>query len=733
MRNLAKLPLTLATACCIAACAKEPVKSETMNPKAEITASDSAQMPASKYPSFARMDTVDTYGDVKVADPYRGLEEIDSAATKAWIAAQNEMTQSVLATLPARDALKARMTELWNFERFGVPFSEGGRWFMTRNDGLQNQAVLYTMANPKAEPRVLLDPNTLSADGTMALNSMSVSPDGKYLAYAVSEGGSDWQTWKVRDIATGADLSDVIAWSKFSGATWTPDSSGFYYGAFAKPEGENALKAANKFQKVYFHKLGASGAALVFEQPNEPDRSAGFNVTDDGKYLVNSISEGTDERNLVYIKKIAADGSAAGDWLKLIDKMDATYSLVGNVNSTFYFLTTNGAPKYRLIAIDFNKPEPANWQTIIKESEATLLSASLVGDSFIANYLRDAKSEVTRVSLDGSKTTAIRLPGVGTVSGFGGKQQDQETYFSFASYTNPSELFRLDLKTNSVTSFKKATLKFNPADYQTEQVFYPSKDGTKIPMFITRRVDLKPNGQTPTLLYGYGGFNIPMLPGFSPATLAWVEKGGIYAVANLRGGGEYGENWHQAGMKTNKQNVFDDFAAAADYLIAEGYTAPKKIAINGRSNGGLLVAATMLQRPELFGAAIPAVGVLDMLRFNEFTIGKAWESDYGSPQTPAEFAALYKYSPLQNIKTGIEYPATMVLTGDHDDRVYPAHSFKFAAQLQESYRGDSPQLIRIETRGGHGAGKPTFMQIEENADWMAFAAKYVGLDQPPQP
>jgi prolyl oligopeptidase len=720
MHTLTKIPLTIGVALFIAACANK-----TMLPE-PTTKADNTDI--RKYPSFARMDTVDVYGDVKVPDPYRGLEEIDSAATKAWIEAQNKMTQSVLATLPARAALKARMTELWNFERFGVPFSEGGRWFMTRNDGLQNQAVLYTMASPAGEAKVLLDPNTLSKDGTMALNSVNVSPDGKYLAYSVSEGGSDWQVWNVRDITTGIDLPDKIEWSKFSAATWAPDSKGFFYGAFAKPEGENALKAANKFQKVYFHKLGTNHDALVFEQPSAPDRSAGFIVTDDGKYLVNAISEGTDDRNLVYLKKIAANGNVEADWLKLIDQIDASYGYVGNVGTKFYFLTTNGAPKYRLIAIDLEKPAPANWQTVIKESDATLLSVSLVGNSFVANYLRDAKSEVTRVSLDGSKTTAITLPGVGTVTGFGGKQKDQETYFSYASYTNPAELFKLDLKTNSVSSYKKPSLKFNPTDYQTEQVFYPSKDGTKVAMFITHRVDLKIDGRTPTLLYGYGGFNIPMLPSFSPATLAWVEKGGIYAVANLRGGGEYGETWHQGGMKTHKQNVFDDFAAAADYLIAEGYTAPKKIAINGRSNGGLLVAATMLQRPELFGAAIPAVGVLDMLRFNQFTIGKAWESDYGSPQTPVEFAAIYKYSPLQNIKPGVEYPPTMVLTGDHDDRVYPAHSFKFAAQLQESYQGNNPQLIRIETRGGHGAGKPTSMQIEENADWMAFAAKFVGLE-----
>ncbi len=723
MQTLTKLPLTIATALFIAGCANTPMP----EPSAKMATETEAAV-TTKYPTFARMDTVDVYGDVKVADPYRGLEEIDSAPTRAWIDAQNKMTQSVLATLPARAALKARMTELWNFERFGVPFSEGGRWFMTRNDGLQNQAVLYTMASPTAEPKVLLDPNTLSADGTMALNSLNVSPDGKYLAYSVSEGGSDWQVWKVRDIATGVDLSDKIEWSKFSSATWAPDSKGFYYGAFAKPEGENALKAANKFQKVYFHKLGANNDMLAFEQPSAPDRSAGFTVTDDGQYLVNSISEGTDDRNLIYIKKIAANGDVGADWNKLVDQIDASYGYVGNVGAKFYFLTTSSAPKYRLIAIDLDKPAPANWQTIIKESDATLLSVSLVGNSFIANYLRDAKSEVTRVSLDGTKTTAIKLPGVGTVTGFGGKQKDQETYFSYASYTNPAELFKLDLKTNAVSSYKKPSLKFNPTDYQTEQVFYPSKDGTKVAMFITHRVDLKLDGRTPTLLYGYGGFNIPMLPGFSPATLAWVEKGGIYAVANLRGGGEYGETWHQGGMKTNKQNVFDDFAAAADYLIAEGYTAPKRIAINGRSNGGLLVAATMLQRPELFGAAIPAVGVLDMLRFNQFTIGKAWESDYGSPQTPAEFAAIYKYSPLQNIKSGVDYPPTMVLTGDHDDRVYPAHSFKFAAQLQESYQGSNPQLIRIETRGGHGAGKPTTMQIEENADWMAFAAKFVGLE-----
>ena len=700
----------------------------TDTPAAAPTASTettSGTKSAMTYPRFAKVEVSDKYGEVSVADPYRALEEIDSEATKAWIAEQNKLTQSVLEKLSMRETLQARMTELWNFERFSVPFSEGGRWFISRNNGLQNQNVLYTMERPDAEPKLLLDPNTLSSDGTKALNNMSVSPNGKYLAYAVSSGGSDWQEWRIRNIETGEDLSDVIEWSKFSTATWAPDNSGFYFGAFNKPEGENALKAANTFQKVYFHTLGQAENKLVYEQPTEPNQSAGFNVTDDGKYIVNIINRGTDERNLVHIRN--TDQNGGGEWIKLIDELESAYNFVGNIDRTFYFLTTNSAPKYRLVAINLDKPATANWQTIIPESDATLTAVNLVGDSFIAHYLRNARSEALRFDLKGKTSTAIALPGVGTANGFRGKQKDQETFFSFTSFTEPSALYRLDLKTNAVTLYKRAELKFDPSHYITKQVFYPSKDGTQVPLFITHKADLKMDGSTPTLLYGYGGFNIPVLPTFSPANLTWMERGGIYAVANLRGGGEFGEEWHQGGMKLQKQNVFDDFAGAADYLIAEGYTAPKKIVINGRSNGGLLVAATLLQRPELFGAAIPAVGVLDMLRFNQFTIGKAWESDYGSPQNPEEFAALYKYSPLHNIKANVDYPPTMVLTGDHDDRVYPAHSFKYVAQMQASYTGSNPQLIRIETRGGHGAGKPVSMQIEEFADWMAFAGSYVGL------
>jgi prolyl oligopeptidase len=713
--------LSVALIVALTACAtQEKTMTESVS-----SAKVAAPAERARYPSYAKTDVVEAYGDVRVPDPYRGLEELDSPATREWIDAQNIATQKVISTLPAHQYFKERMRALWNFERYTVPFKEGGRWFYSRNDGQQNQSVLYTLKNLNAERVTLLDPNSLSKDGTTAINALSVSPDGKYLAYAISEAGSDWQTWKVREIETGKDLADEIPWSKFSGANWLYDSSGFYYGRFGKPVGVNALKQANKGQQVMLHKLGkpVEDDAIVFEQPDAPENMADISVTDDGRYLVNTISVGTDVRNLLYVRKIGAP-----EYQKLFDKLEASYGYVGNIGSKFYFLSNNHAPKYRLIAVDVDKPAPENWQTIIPESDATLQGVTLIGNSFVANYLRDAKAEVKRFSLDGKKATAIKLPGVGKVDGFAGKRHDLETYFSFTSFTNPSEIFKLDLRTNKFSSYKKPVLDFNPDDFVTQQVFYPSKDGTKIPMFITTKKGYVPSGDTPTLLYGYGGFNIPMLPSFSPATITWVEKGGIYAVANLRGGGEYGETWHNDGTKTKKQNVFDDFAAAADYLIASGYTKPKKIAINGRSNGGLLVGATMLQRPELFGAAVPAVGVLDMLRFNQFTIGKAWESDYGSPQTAAEFKAIYAYSPLHNIKSGVAYPPTMVLTGDHDDRVYPAHSFKFAATLQEKYQGDNPMLIRIETRGGHGAGKPVAMQIEENADWMSFCAKFIGLN-----
>jgi len=717
------LYLALAAAI-LAGCANPMTASKTTNDAASSEAGASARMELS-YPNSPRGNTVDSYGEVKVADPYRWLESIDSPQTAQWVKQQNAVTNKVLEAIPARADFKQRLTELWNYERFGVPFNEGGRWFYMRNNGLQDQNVLYTMQAPGEEAVVLLDPNTLSTDGKLALNALSVSPDGNFLAYAVSSGGSDWQTWKIRDIRTGKDLDDSVPWSKFSGASWAHDSSGFYYGGFDEPKGQNLLKAANTFQKVYFHKIGQKTPAnLVFEQPDKPGQSAYFSVSDDGDYLINSINMGTDERNLLHVQSLR---NKSASWLKLVDQFEDTYNVIGNVGSTFYLQTTLNAPKYQVIAVDLNKPAKTNWRTLIAESDSTLQGVSLVGNSLIANYLSDARSVVKRFDLTGKLIAEIALPGVGTASGFGGKASSTETFYSFASFTQPNEVFRLDLSNNQASSFKKPKLAVDTSEFETVQVFYPSKDGTKIPMFITQKKGQPKSPNTPVLLYGYGGFNIPMVPGFSPAIIAWVEKGGIWAVANLRGGGEYGEAWHQAGIKQNRQNVFDDFAAAADYLIAEGITAPKKIAINGRSNGGLLVGATMLQRPELFGAAIPAVGVLDMLRFNVFTIGKAWESDYGSPQNPSEFKALFAYSPLHNVRAGVDYPPTLILTGDHDDRVYPAHSFKFAAELQHAYKGDSPQLIRIETRGGHGAGKPTSMVIDEFADWLAFSSSNLGL------
>ncbi len=676
------------------------------------------------YPTSPRGNTSDSYGEVKVADPYRWLEEIDSPETATWVKQQNEVTNKTLEAIPARAEFKKRLTELWNYERFGVPFNEGGRWFYTRNDGLQDQSVLYTMKTLGETAVVLLDPNTLSEDGKLALNALSISPNGHYLAYAVSSGGSDWQTWKIRDIRTGKDLDDSVPWSKFSGANWAHDSSGFYYGGFDEPKGENLLKAANTFQKVYFHRLGQKTPPnLIFDQPDKPGQSANISVSDDGAYLIRTIGMGTDERNMLHVQSTVEKPDT---WLKLVDQFEDTYNVIGNVGSTFYLHTTLNSPKYQVIAVDLNKPAKSDWRTVIAENDSTLQGVSLVGNSLIANYLSDAKSVVKRFDLTGKLIAEIALPGVGTANGFGGKASSTETFYSFGSFTQPNEIFRLDLRNNQTTSFKKPTLALDTGVFETVQVFYPSKDGTKIPMFITQKKGQPKSADTPVLLYGYGGFNIPVVPSFSPAVIAWVEQGGIWAVANLRGGGEYGEVWHEAGTKLKKQNVFDDFAAAADFLIAEGMTSKKKIAINGRSNGGLLVAATMLQRPELFGAAIPAVGVLDMLRFNEFTIGKAWESDYGSPQNPDEFKALYAYSPLHNVRAGIDYPPTLVLTGDHDDRVYPAHSFKFIAQLQHAYKGKSPQLIRIETRGGHGAGKPTSMVIDEFADWLAFSSFYLG-------
>jgi prolyl oligopeptidase len=572
----------------------------------------------------------------------------------------------------------------------------------------------------------------------MALAGMSVSEDGKYMAYGISEAGSDWNTWKVRDIATGKDTGDVVNWVKFSGASFTKDGSGFFYSRFDAPKGgENKLTGSNFFQKLYFHKLGTpqDQDVLVYHETDESKKDWGFggSVTEDGKYLMISVWKGTDPKNRVYVKDLSASQLGDKKVIKLLDGFDASYNFVGNDGSTMYFQTDLNAPRGRLIAIDLAKPDAKNWKEVIPQSDATLQGISFVGNMFFANYLRDAKSEIKVHAMDGTFVRDVQLPGIGTAGGFGGKRSDTETFYSFAGFTSPTRIYRYDIASGKSTLFKEAKVAFNPDDYSTKQVFYTSKDGTRVPMFIVHKKSLVNDGSNPTLLYGYGGFNISVTPTFSVTNLVWMEMGGVYAVANIRGGGEYGEEWHQAGTKLVKQNVFDDFIAAGEFLVKEKYTNPKKLAIRGGSNGGLLVGACMTQRPDLFGACLPEVGVLDMLRFHKFTIGHAWRSDYGAADgegsTPEQFKALYAYSPLHNIKPGTCYPPTMVMTADHDDRVVPAHSFKFAAALQAAMPKTcaNPALIRIDVRAGHGAGKPTAKIIEEAADRWAFLVRALGM------
>jgi prolyl oligopeptidase len=695
-----------------------------------------------EYPKAHTVEQIDEYHGVKVADPYRWLENPDAPESVAWIEAQNRITQAYLGGVPERSGIQARLTKLWDYEKFGMPFKEGGKYFYSYNTGLQAQSVYFVADRLGGEGRVLLDPNTLSKDGTVALAGMAVSDDGKYLAYGIAEAGSDWNTWKVREIATGKDTSDEVRWAKFSGASWAKDGSGFFYSRFDEPQEGDKLRGSNFYHKLYFHKLGTpqSQDILVYHETSEDKKDWGFygSVSEDGQYLVINVSKGTDPKNRFYFKEIGTSPDpkalADGSVVKLLDAFDASYNFVGNDGPTFFFVTDLKAPKSRLIAININHPNPEDWKEIVKESDATLTGVGLVGNLFHCTYLRDAKSEIKVYDLAGAFVRDVQLPTIGTAGGFGGKKNETETFYSFTSYTYPPTIYRYDTKTGESTIYKQAKVDFKPDEFETKQVFYTSKDGTKVPMFIVHKKGTKLDGSNPTLLYGYGGFNISMTPSFSVGNLVWVEMGGVYAVACLRGGGEYGEEWHQAGTKTRKQNVFDDFIAAAEYLIKEKYTTNKKLGIMGGSNGGLLVGACMTQRPDLFGACLPIVGVLDMLRFHKFTIGHAWRSDYGAADgegsTPEQFKALYAYSPLHNIKKGTCYPPTMVMTADHDDRVVPAHSFKFAAALQAAQGCDNPALIRIETRAGHGAGKPTAKVIEDVTDRWAFLVR--ALDMKPQ-
>ncbi len=671
------------------------------------------------YPESTKGSEGDTLHGVFIPDPFRWLEQSESAATRAWIAAQNHVTERYLGALAQRVPITKRLRELWNYERFGIPIEENGVYVYTRNDGLQNQSVLYATRDPSHAGTVLLDPNQLSKDGTVALTGYVLSPDGRHLAYGLASGGSDWNEWRIREVASGRDLPEVLHWVKFSRPSWTRDSRGFFYGRYAEPAAGKALAAANYYQKLYLHRIGTSQASdrLIYERPDEKEWGFAPHVSEDGKYLVIQVWQGTARKNRVFLKNLSDLNSPLRE---LLPEPDALYEFVGNAGERFWFRTDRDAPRGRLIEIDLARSAAANWKTIIAQSADTLQAVAAVGGNFLVHYMKDARSLVRIHDIGGKHLAELPLPGVGSAGGFHGRMDSKETYFVFTGFARPATIYRLDLTTRAARVWREPKIAFRPEDYLTRQVFVSSRDGTRVPMFISHRRDLTLDGKRPTFLYGYGGFNVSLTPFFSVAQLAWMERGGILAVPNLRGGGEYGRQWHEAGMKLQKQNTFDDAIAAAEWLIREGYTAPAHLAIGGGSNGGLLVGAVVNQRPELFAAALPQVGVMDMLRFHRYTIGWAWTSDYGSPENPEEFRALLAYSPLHNIRLNRSYPATLVTTGDHDDRVVPAHSFKYTAALQAAQAGAAPVLIRIETRAGHGAGKPTEKAIAEAADRLAF-------------
>jgi prolyl oligopeptidase len=697
---------------------------------AAVLAASALQLGAAQfdYPKAKKVEQIDQYGAVRVADPYRWLEDDvrTSKEVAAWVEAENKVTFGYLESIPERQKIQKQLTETWNYEKYSVPFKRGGRYYFFKNDGLQNQSVLYTMRSLGEKPRVLLDPNGWSKDGTVALSGFAPSDHGKYAAYGVAEAGSDWVTWHVADVESGKPLDDEIHWVKFSGASWTPDEKGFFYSRYPQPEAGATYQSLNKNMRIYYHRIGTPQAAdtLVFYRPDQPEWSLNGDVTEDGRYLVVTVSKGTAAKYQIFVRDLTDPYAMPAP---LVSDFDNEYSFIANDGTVFYFKTDLDAPRGRVIAIDLNDRERAHWREVIPQSDATVTDVDFVGGHFAVEYLRDARSEVKIFARDGKLVRTVALDGIGTASGFGGRSDDPETFYSFASFATPPSIYRYNVATGETSLLFRPKVDINPADYVVRQVFYTSKDGTKVPMFITHKKGLKLDGKNPTLLYGYGGFNIPMTPGFSASRLVWMRMGGVYAVANLRGGGEYGEEWHQAGTKLHKQNVFDDFIAAAEYLVRNKYTRPEKLAIQGGSNGGLLVGAAITQRPELFGAALPAVGVMDMLRFNKFTAGRFWVDDYGTPENPEEFKALYAYSPYHNIRKGTKYPATLITTADTDDRVVPGHSFKFAAAIQEAQAGEAPVLIRIETRAGHGGGKPTAKVIEEIADQYAFLLRNLGM------
>ncbi len=672
------------------------------------------------YPASQRIDHVDTYHGVRVADPYRWLEDIGTPAVADWVTSQNKLSQPYLEAIPARDRIKQRLTGLWNYERYDVPKKRGGRYFFLRNDGLQNQSVLYVADSLSAEPRVLLDPNTFSGDATVALGEFVPSPDGKLLAYSLSDGGTDWRTWHVREVDTGTDLPDTLRFMKFREVAWTADSKFLYYSRY--PQREDGKGDDSKQQSIHLHKLGDSQQAdrSIFRVTDHPTRYPYPQVSGDGRYLIITLYDGSQKMG-IYFQKLDANSQPEGPVVRLFDDFDADYEVVATLDDVFYVRTTRDAPNARLVAVPAEAGGAARLRDVLAEQSTALLEASVIGRRVVGQYVRDAYSVVSVSDLQGKPLYDVKLPGYGQVSGFETDVDDDETFFLYSDFLTPTSVSRLDVSTGKVDSFRTPKIAVRTDQYVTEQVFYKSKDGTRVPMFITHRRDLKKDGTAPLMLYGYGGFNISQQPGFSVPALVWLEMGGVYAVANLRGGSEYGEAWHRAGTRLQKQNVFDDFIAAAEWLIAEKYTSTPKLAIRGRSNGGLLVGAVMTQRPDLFGAALPSVGVLDMLRYHTASANaRQWSTDYGLSENPDEFKAQYAYSPVHNVKAGQCYPPTLITTADRDDRVVPWHSYKFAAALQRAQGCRNPILLRVETRAGHGAGKPVWMQIEDWADQWAF-------------
>ncbi len=686
---------------------------------------------AAKAPTTRKGDTVDVIHGTEVADPYRWLEDLDAEEVANWTTEQNAWTRAHLDTYTERGTFAKRLAELWTYESWSNPIHRGDQFVYTYNDGTKDQPVYYVTSDLSERGRVLLDPNTLSADGTVAISTLKLSKDGKLAIYGIAESGSDWRTFRIRDVATGEDLPDTIKWAKFTDVSWMPDGSGFFYSRY--PEPGPGMEDSLSFHKVYFHKVGTEQSAdvLVYENPDEPEWGFDAQVSHDGKTLFVTVSQGTAELTRLYTLDLTAmdlaGGKAGAPVRKVFDAYDANYQVVHSEGDKLWIFTDKDAPMNRVVLVDASNPAQENWTEVIPESTDNLRGVEFTGGKLIATYLHDASSKIVTFNPDGTGATEVELPGIGSASGFEGGAQTERTWFSFSSFTTPEAVYAYDIATNEVTPVWQPEVAFDPADFTVSQEWYTSKDGTKVPMFLVHRKDVTPSGDVPTLLYGYGGFNIPLTPRFKVPYLAWVEAGGLYAMPNLRGGGEFGRDWHQAGTLQNKQNVFDDFIAAGEHLISSGWTSSEHLGTHGRSNGGLLAGATLVQRPDLFGAVVPGVGVLDMLRYQKFTIGWAWASDYGTADdSPEMFNYLLGYSPVHNAMPAT-YPATMVMTADHDDRVVPSHSYKFTAALQEAQQGDAPVLIRVETKAGHGAGTPISMLVEDRADMLGFFAHHLGL------